>query len=129
MLEERLAAPFGGRGGRGGGGGRGAGPGRGSANDAITDPAFHRLFDGITLTPDNDSSARAIILRAQTEITPLIPPLPPPRLQFRPVLGLVVMQPDDESALLAILTNDADRATVQTRITNPPPTDGAPRQP
>src|SRR5207249_469478 len=105
-------------GGDGGAGGRGngGGAGRGSAMSLIVDAMFHRLFDGITLTPDQEARARGTITKAQQDIQALMPPPVPVRLATRPVLGVVLMQAESESALVALLTNDADRAALKSHI-------------
>ena len=92
------------------------------------DAMYHRLFDGIAMSPEHETSARAILQNAQTELAALLPPPQLPRLQLRPQLGLVVMRPEGESALASLLTNDADRATLHARISTTPIGD-LPRQP
>jgi hypothetical protein len=111
-----------GRGGRGGG--RGAPPAELSSTVAqlsasisafMSDATFHRLFDGIALTPDQEKSARALITTTQQELRfPLLPP--PVRLRVNQRSGLVSMQPESASALLDLVSNVADRATIQSRI-------------
>jgi hypothetical protein len=129
IFDEHAATPAGGRGGGvpPGAGGRSGGPGRGPS-EVVIDAMYHRLFDGITMSPDNEAAAHGIIQTAQTELAALLPPPQPPRLQLRPQLGVVVMRPDGESALESLLTSDADRATLRARISTTPIGD-LPRQP
>jgi hypothetical protein len=84
------------------------------------DGMYHRLFDGIAMSPESEASARSILQNAQTELAALLPPPPPPRLQLRPQLGLVMMRPEGETALASLLTSDADRATLHSRISTTP---------
>lgn len=92
------------------------------------DALYHRLFDGIAMSPENEASARDILQKAQTELRALMPAPQPPRLQLRPQLGLVVMRPEAETALASLLTSDADRATLHSHISTTPIGD-LPRQP
>jgi hypothetical protein len=139
-FDERVAPPAAGRGGRSGGpppgslgdgrgggrrgagggdgspGGRGGGGGRGVPTLVIVDATFHRLFDGITLSTEQEATARDLITRTQQDLQAITLPPPPQHLVWRPVIGVVVMQAESESALAALLTNDADRATLQSRI-------------
>ena len=106
----------GGPGGRAGGdGGRGGG-GRGAAPELLADATFHRLLDGLTLTPQQEATARAVIAKAQTDLQALVPPPRPIQVMMRFDSRAVMMQAESESAFLALLTNDADRATLQSRI-------------
>jgi beta-lactamase regulating signal transducer with metallopeptidase domain len=114
-------APNGIGGGRGGGRGRsgGGGPviiqevpaGVGSIVDAI----YSRLFSGIALSPNDEGAAHTIIADAQREIQSLIPEPPMVQLRLFPTGG-VLMSPEAKSALSALLTNDADRAVLESRI-------------
>lgn len=88
---------------------------------------YHRLFDGIAMSAENEASARSIIEKAQSDLSGLLPPPQPPRLQLRPQLGVVVMRAESESALASLLTSEADRATLHSRINTPPVV--LPRQP
>jgi hypothetical protein len=124
-FDSRLGPPSGGR--SAGPGGRSGGPG-GGPSVTVIDLMYHRLFDGIAMSPETEASARAIIEKAQSELSGLLPPPQPPRLQLRPQLGLVVMQPEGESALASVLGSDADRATLHARISTVPIGD-RPRQP
>src|SRR5439155_755409 len=113
----------GGLGGRAGGdGGRGGG-GRGAVPEILVDATFHRLLDGLTLTPQQEATARAVIAKAQTDLQALMPPPRPIQVMMRFDSRAVIMQAESESAFLALLTNDADRATLQS-ATRP----GAPRR-
>jgi hypothetical protein len=124
-FDERIAPPAGGRGGGrsgpppGGAGGRSGGSDRGPF-EVVMDGMYHRLFDGIAMSPESEASARSILQNAQTELAALLPPPPPPRLQLRPQLGLVMMRPEGETALASLLTSDADRATLHSRISTTP---------
>jgi len=84
------------------------------------DAMYHRFFDGIAMSPENEASARAIIQNAQTELSALLPAPQLPHLQLRPQLGIVVMRPEGETSLASLLTSDADRATLHSRISTSP---------
>jgi beta-lactamase regulating signal transducer with metallopeptidase domain len=143
-LAARLAQPPGGgrRGGGGqpngqapAGGGRsnvppGAPPGAGGRSGpggalpdsaALADAAFTRLFEGIVLTPDQESRARAAIMKTQTDQRALVPPRIPQLVALRPFQPTVLVEAKSDSALMALLTNDADRQKLRARIVNPPP--------
>jgi beta-lactamase regulating signal transducer with metallopeptidase domain len=128
----------GGRGARVGGGGRGAAPvvvgsagmagggrvgggGRGGAGNVMTeveatDFVFHRYFDGIALTPQQEGDARTILTKMQADMRALAPPVPQRIIARVPFSNQVIMSPESAAAFAAILTNDADRATLQSRI-------------
>ncbi len=116
--------------GRGGGGG---GRGRGDMADTTlryrldgmnialtnfnTEMTLRRLFAGISLTAEQESSARALIARTQQDMRTQTPLAEPPRLRMNPATGMVTMQAASAEALGALLTNEADRARLQSRIT------------
>jgi len=127
----------GGRGGRVGGGGRGAAPvvtgvagivggGRGGARGGggagglsevnVSDALFHRYFDGIALTPQQEGDARTILAKMQADMRAVNPPASPPIIARPPFSNQVVMSAESAAAFAAILTNDADRATLQSHI-------------
>jgi hypothetical protein len=128
----------GGRGARVGGGGRGAAPvvvgttgmagggrvgggGRGGAGNVlrevnVTDFLFQRYFDGIALTPQQEGDARTILTKMQADMQALAPPVPQRFITRVPFSNQVVMSPESAAAFAAILSNDADRATLQSRI-------------
>jgi len=120
----------GGRGGRGGGRGTppggGRGPGRGASPAAIADAMFHRLFDGLALTPAQEGDARGIIAQAQDDLQAFALPLLPLRLARRSGGG-VVMQAQSDSAFAALLATDADRATLHARVIVVPLPPGRPQ--
>ncbi len=117
------------RGGRGGGGGGGGGRGaaeQGTASQVadtvrlfvssiFANMTFQHLFEGITLTTDQEAKARELIRNTQLESRP-------PALPFVSVLrlnratGNVVMQAESAAELSALLSNESDRATLQSRI-------------
>ncbi len=115
-----------GGGGRGGGspptgGGRG---GRGGADpQSIADLTFRRLFDGITLSPDDSATARSIIAQTQTELQALLPRAGALHVLAPANSSAVIMQAKSDSVLVSLLTNEADRATLHSRIVVavPPP--------
>jgi hypothetical protein len=76
---------------------------------------FHRLFDGITLTTDQDSTARYLIARTWEESRVQLT-RPEVHLRMNWVSGLVTMQAQSAADLIAMVSNDADRATLQSRI-------------
>jgi beta-lactamase regulating signal transducer with metallopeptidase domain len=107
----------GGRGGGGGGGGARGGAGFGATAAAdITDLLFHRYFDGIALTPQQEGDARAILTKWQADVRALNPPALPPILMRLPFSNQVVMSPESAAAFASLLSNDADRATLQSHI-------------
>lgn len=69
------------------------------------DETFRRLFDGIALSADQEASARATLTETQEALDTLDPPQGRP-----PILS------QTELALAALITNDANRRTVQARI-------------
>jgi hypothetical protein len=119
---------------RGAGGGARGGGGRGQAQSvsSLAEATFNRLFNGITLTPDQESTARAAIVRAQEGIVSLTP-----QRYVRVAMGrggpIVVLQAQSDSALAALLDNDGDRAMLRSRIANfailPAPISTRPPQP
>ena len=137
-LDARLATSgpsVGGRGGRSGspmavgdafvGGGQGVGGGRGrgrSGGSGVTevpvnagDAIYGYLFQGITLSTDEESLARKIIVDAQEAMQALMPE--PPLTELRLLAsGLVVMRPESWSAFTSLVPNDADRALLEGRI-------------
>ena len=128
----------GGRGARVGGGGRGAAPvvvgaagiagggrvgggGRGGAGAVLTevnatDFLFQRYFDGIALTPQQEGDARTILTKMQADMRAVAPPVAQRIITRVPFSNQVIMSPESAAAFAAILTNDADRATLQSRI-------------
>jgi hypothetical protein len=111
------------------GGGRGGGmPGRGRSGGPVqvvgsvqlsvpsTEETFRRLFDGIALTPDQETNARAIIEATTERFFALLPD--PPLTELRLVnAGRVAMRTGSRDMLAALLTNDADRALLESRTT------------
>jgi len=85
-------------------------------NTLISDLTFHRLFDGISLAPAQESAARSLIVSTQNAIAAGRPKLESAVLRVNPVTGLVAMRAESASALVALASNDADRATVRSRI-------------
>jgi hypothetical protein len=133
VVGDSLFISGGGRGARVGGGGRGAAPvvvgsamvggGRGGARGGgglveinITDALFQRYFDGIALTPQQEGDARTILTKMQADMRALAPPPAPPIITRPPRSNQVVMSPESAAAFAAILSNDADRATLQSHI-------------
>jgi beta-lactamase regulating signal transducer with metallopeptidase domain len=109
-----INAPVGGRGGRGGGGGRGG---------VLRDPAdvaesvYRRLFDQIALTPSQESSARALLLQLARDERAQADSLMPAIVEF--TTKRVAIQAHRDSSLMALLTNDADRATFESHRETP----------
>jgi hypothetical protein len=113
-------------GGRGFGGGRGGGRGVQSLSDAnspipVAMQTFHRLFDGIALTSDQEKTAITVIALAVDEQNALrLPPPRPPILRETPItfVGSVTILTNEQAraSILALVSNDADRATVAARI-------------
>jgi hypothetical protein len=84
----------------------------------MTTMTFNRLFDGITLTPDQASRARELIAQAQRDMGGNRRS-PPPRLRMNPS-GIVSMPATSADALAALVANEADRAKLQSRINKIP---------
>ena len=103
------------------GGGRGArvgGGGRGGAGPSV-DPAeamLRRLFNGVALSPEQESGARTIITKMQADLRAVGPVVPATIIAVRPFTNQVVMSPESAATLAAILTNDGDRAILRSRI-------------
>jgi hypothetical protein len=93
---------------------------RGAASEAVVSYmsalTFDRLFDGIMLTTDQDASARALIARTQQELMAGMALLPTMILRLGPDNGQVSMRAGSAAALLEVLSNDADRAVLASRI-------------
>ena len=87
------------------------------------DRLYSRLFDGIAMSAEQEAAARAAIRRFYQDARALMPPLEPPLLGVRRNPTRVVMRPSSDSAFLALVSSDADRAMLQSRISiaNPPP--------
>ena len=103
-------------GGRGGGGARGGG-GRGVVTEVnVVDVLFGRFFDGIPLTPQQEADARIILAKMQADLSAVTPRPAATVIQLRPFSNQVVMSPESAEAFAAILSNDADRATLRSRV-------------
>lgn len=139
-FDTRPSSPAGGRG-RGGGDGGGGGVARGSgaggrgggggarsggAGDVATDSlrlrlaaataalTMRQIFAGITLTSEQETNAGAIIQRYEQEIQALRQPvLVYLRVNAR---GLVAMPQARAAELMALVSSDADRARLESRI-------------
>jgi beta-lactamase regulating signal transducer with metallopeptidase domain len=103
------------------GGGRVGGGGRGGAGNVMTeveatDFVFHRYFDGIALTPQQEGDARTILTKLQADMRALATPVPQRIIARVPFSNQVIMSPESAASFAAILSNDADRATLQSRI-------------
>lgn len=80
------------------------------------DGLYSRLFDGIAMSSDQEAGARAAILEFQQGLRALMPTPEPPILGIRRNPTRVVMRPTSDSAFMALVSSDADRATLQSRI-------------
>ena len=72
---------------------------------SMVETIFHQLFDGIALTPDQEASARGTLTETQQALQGLAP-----AEERLPIMS------ESELALVALVANDADRKTVQARI-------------
>ncbi len=133
FVGDSLFVGGGGRGARVGGGGRGAAPvvagaviaggGRGGARGGggltevnVTDIVFRRYFDGIELTPQQEGDARTILTKMQADLRAVNPPVAATIIARPPFSNQVVMSPESAAAFASLLSNDADRATLQSHI-------------
>jgi len=85
-------------------------------NAMMSDLTFRRLFNGISLTADQESAARLLITSTQNAIAAGRPRLERAVLKVNPITGVVAMRAESAEALVALASNDADRATVRSRI-------------
>ncbi len=103
----------GGRGARGGG----SGPEilAAEVNNLMVDIMFHRYFDGITLSAEQETTARAAIAQTQEQIRTETRPAAPV-IRVDNFSGLIRMSDAGAAALSALVSSDADKATLQARI-------------
>ena len=98
-------------------GARGGARGGGGLEVNAIDALFHRYFDGITLTPQQESDARTILSKWMADQR-AVNPTPAPAIILRPPFSnKVIMSQESAAAFASFLTNDADRATLQSHIT------------
>ncbi|MGH7459521.1 MAG: hypothetical protein ACREMA_00655, partial [Longimicrobiales bacterium] len=117
-----------------GGGGRGGARRGGGAGQEITlDSArllldmsnvvnnltFRQLFEGIQLTPQQEARARELITNNQQEVRAQRV-RPAGILRLNPATGVVSMEADGGAQLLALVSSEADRAKLESRITSVP---------
>ena len=102
-------------GGRGRVAGAGGSPQEIPASGAVEDVLFGLLLNGISLTPEQDASAHSILRTYRQKIVASLPEPMPFQLRLQGTAD-VLMRPESRAALLAILSNDADRAVVDSRI-------------
>ncbi len=108
-----------GGGGRGFEGARGRGRSGGSTLTEVPvnvgDAIYAFLFQGIGLSPDQELFARKLIADTQQAMQALIPQ--PPLTELRLLTsGAVLMRPDSKLALTSLITSDADRNLLESRI-------------
>ena len=107
----------------GGAGARSGGSGELSAElqqrmlEMMTAMTFQRLFNEMALTETQATEARALIRKTQQEIQAMQPRTPVPvRLRFNRRSGVVSMDAGSAAALLALVANEEERATLESRI-------------
>ena len=101
--------------GRGRVGGDGTSPREVPAIDGVENALFGILFNGISLSADQDAAARSILETYRQKITSAVPEPLPFQLRLQGTAG-VIMRPESRTAVLAILSTDTDRAIVDSRI-------------
>jgi len=111
------AGPMGGQrsGARGRVGGAGSSLQEVPASGSIDDLLFGILFNGIPLSPEQEAAGRTVLTTYRQKIAPTIPEPMPFQLRLQGTTD-VLMRPESRAALLAILSSDADRAVVDSRI-------------
>jgi len=82
----------------------------------VADFLFNRYFDGIDMTPQQQADAKILLSKMQEDLRSLAPPPSPPVFMWRPFSNQVVMSQENADAFAAILSSDADRATLRSRI-------------
>jgi uncharacterized membrane protein len=97
-------------------GGRGGGMANAMSLEEISDRIFQRLFEGMLLSPEQRTAVRAAIFNAEQESREHATPPPQARIHLRSTVRGVVVDSASSAALLGILTSDADRATVASRM-------------
>lgn len=101
--------------GRVGGGGGGASTQEVPVSASIDDVIFNSVFDGVALSAEQQVTARSILSTYRQKLVATIPDPVPFQLRMQGTTG-VLMRPESRTTLLAILSNDADRAVVDSRI-------------
>jgi hypothetical protein len=71
---------------------------------------------GIPLNAEQEAAARELIVSTQRHLVALRPEFAPPVLRYDPNQGIVSMQAASAAELMALLSSDADRAILQSRI-------------
>jgi hypothetical protein len=79
------------------------------------DDELRSIFNGIALTPEQDAEVHKIANDMRREMLPLLPDSPPDQLVLLPN-GSVLLRPEAKAALMSLLESDADRATLDARI-------------
>jgi beta-lactamase regulating signal transducer with metallopeptidase domain len=97
------------------GGGAEVVPSDGAIEGLIDDVQFRMLFGGITVTPEQEAAAKAALSAYRQKIIATMPAPLPFQLRLQGPSN-VVMSPEGRTALLAILSSDADRTVVDSRI-------------
>lgn len=116
MTEVPIGAMGGPRsGGRGRVGGNGASLQEVPVGTVIDDVLFGILFNGISLSAEQDATAHSVLKTYRQKIAATLPEPMPFQLRLQGTAD-VVMRPESRATLLAILSNDADRAVVDSRI-------------
>ena len=97
----------------GGGRGGGAAP----SVDEMSEIIYQRLFDGITLSPAQSDAALIAIRDAEQQSRDRAQRLPPQaRIRLRSTPGGVVVDSASAAQLIGLLSSDADRATLASRL-------------
>lgn len=86
-------------------------------NAATVEATYRRLFEGITLSADEESLARKVLTEAQQASGAVASPIRPgTRLRLIPARGMAQVVAGADSELLSVVPGEADRAKLRARL-------------